>query len=670
MADETEDVELPSGLIIEGVPKGLSKEAIKRKAIAKGWATEDDFLPQPEQAEPTLSQKVDEYIPDVLSELAAASNKSMGEMIDFFGVDPINSILSLSGSEMRIPSAAEAVDATYMQPGLGRDMTRAAGSIIPEVMTLNPFLKATAKALPQAASGGKKVAADVFRQMADSPVTTDVAMGMAAGAGAEFGEEIGGETGKVAGSIAAPLAWGASANLIKGAFSKGKAYVTNMMRDVSDLSDEGAAKLLAEQMTREGLSPDDVQRMLDELGPDAIPADLGNNFARLLRAASNEVPRVESVAKEVLDERHAGQFGRILNAVDDSTGTSSLSVDDEIIRLEKATKPIITDLYEQARTSDFKISEPLKRLFSGKNSLARARVKANQKLIDKEALGETITDLDIVDATKRELDDQIGAAIRKGENAKAADLVRLKNRMIDEVDNASPIYKEARDAFAGVKELENAADLGGNYLKLKPREMREITKSMGESEKKMFKLGAKQAIIDRLDNMQVTADSVKRLFGKNGDVQKLRYLFDDEAAFKRFSDTLEKEALFSMTRRAAQANSTTVKQAMDIKDARQALDRAASLLANPAQAAGELSLITKGLSGDKSSKVYTEALEKAGDLLLVSGKIDQKRLIKMLERGNREEIERVLKRVIPKSKVVAPATKATLIQQGTDNATD
>ena len=40
---QTMDVELPNGRLIQGVPVGTSKEAIKQKAIAAGIATEQDF---------------------------------------------------------------------------------------------------------------------------------------------------------------------------------------------------------------------------------------------------------------------------------------------------------------------------------------------------------------------------------------------------------------------------------------------------------------------------------------------------------------------------------------------------------------------------------------------------------------------------------------------------
>ena len=106
--------------------------------------------------------------------------------------------------------------------------------------------------------------------------------------------------------------------------------------------------------------------------------------------------------------------------------------------------------------------------------------------------------------------------------------------------------------FAGKIELEEAAKVGGEFLKLKGREVSSLTEGMGQSEKKMFKLGAKQAIEDKLDGMQINSNAIKKLFGKGGDADKLRPLFDTPEKYMEFNNVLKKEAQFSMTRQAAQ----------------------------------------------------------------------------------------------------------------------
>ena len=51
------DIELPNGVVIQGIPDGTSKDEIMRKAIAKGLATEADFAP------PVQPQQLDSDVP-------------------------------------------------------------------------------------------------------------------------------------------------------------------------------------------------------------------------------------------------------------------------------------------------------------------------------------------------------------------------------------------------------------------------------------------------------------------------------------------------------------------------------------------------------------------------------------------------------------------------------
>ena len=55
------NVTLPNGVVLENVPEGTSKEEIKRKAIAAGYATEADFV-EPE-VKPTFSERLEQLPP-------------------------------------------------------------------------------------------------------------------------------------------------------------------------------------------------------------------------------------------------------------------------------------------------------------------------------------------------------------------------------------------------------------------------------------------------------------------------------------------------------------------------------------------------------------------------------------------------------------------------------
>lgn len=73
---------------------------------------------------------------DVISELAAASNRGVTEFVDFLGPDTVNAVLNLAGSDIRVPTLTGALEGTgiqggFMEPGTARDVVRTAGTAIP-----------------------------------------------------------------------------------------------------------------------------------------------------------------------------------------------------------------------------------------------------------------------------------------------------------------------------------------------------------------------------------------------------------------------------------------------------------------------------------------------------------------------------------------------------------
>jgi hypothetical protein len=563
-----------------------------------------------------------------LTELAASNNRTVIDMVDFVGPDLINGVLQTFGVEARVPTLEQGARSaglyndkgTFAGEGLSTDIASAVGSVLIPAAGTGMVMRQAAAGLPALATAGESVGRSVLRQAAATTPAQDVAYGAMAAAGGEIGAEAGGDAGRIVGSFLAPMTGGMLQGRLSNIINDSQ-QVNALARTLGNMSDDGAAKLLAEAMVRDGLSPDDVAARLAQLGPDAIPADLGTSFGRLLRQASNEIPRVQGRATNVLNQRQAGQAGRLASALDDGLGVPGLTLDDEIIRLNEVSRPVISGLYDQARSNPLPISGRLRTLFDGENSLGDAFRSAQRRVADKRAAGDVITHFDIIDATKQQLDDQIGAAIRAGERNTARDLVRLKNVMVDEADIALPGYREARDAFAGKMALESAAEQGTLFMRMSPREVADITKTMGESELRMYRLGAKQALLDKVDSIQVNADSIRRMFGRNGDSSKLRSLFPSETAFRQFNDSLEREAQFSMTRRVAQGNSQTAQQLADMSNpvatGRRIMGAAAS--GNPLGIADEMTNIINGLAQQRNSEAYRRSLTKAGDLLLNKG---------------------------------------------------
>jgi len=605
-----------------------------------------------------------------IAEGAAAVNRGATQLADMVTTEPANAVLELAGSDMRIPSITKSLSSAtgggFMEVGMPRDIVRAAGEVVPGAVVAGGLVRGAAEQLPAVAGAAEKIGTSLLRAAGSGTVAADAGYGAVSGAGGAIGREVGGDAGAMIGSIAAPLTVAGGGIALKSALGAGKRGIDAVIGSTKGVSEDGAATMLAEAMVREGLSPDDVAKQMAQMGDEGMLADAGNNFARLLRVASNKIPRIEGVAAQKFKGRHAGQGARLSGALDDGTGTPLLTVDDEIARLENTMGPKISELYKDAKSKPFAPSLRLRGLLEGDNSVGRAATEAQKNLSDYRAIGEQVGNMALIDETKKVLGAQISKAIREGDKGTSSRLLQLKKVMVDEADAAAPEYAKARSMFAGKEQLKDAAELGGYFFKTNPRELKQITETFGESEKRMYKLGAKQAIMDRFDNINANADLVGRTFGKNGDADKLRTLFDTQDQFNQFRGTLEREANWVLTRRAAQANSTTVKQLSDEDTAQQAFVMAREAISSPMGAANAIGRIMGGLSKKKGDADFVKSLEEAGDILLETG-MNPEAVRSLLKKGSASMIEKALNNQIQRKSSKLPAIGAGLLNIQQEN---
>lgn len=75
-----------------------------------------------------------------ISEMAASANKSIFQFLDFLGPDNVNAVLSLAGSESRVPTLTEtfASEGGYMVPGAARDVAQGLGQLLPVAASMAP----------------------------------------------------------------------------------------------------------------------------------------------------------------------------------------------------------------------------------------------------------------------------------------------------------------------------------------------------------------------------------------------------------------------------------------------------------------------------------------------------------------------------------------------------
>jgi hypothetical protein len=270
-------------------------------------------------------------------------------------------------------------------------------------------------------------------------------------------------------------------------------------------------------------------------------------------------------------------------------------------------------------------------------------------------LGETAGTFDYVDETKKVLDDQIKALLISGKSNEAGILIRFKNQMISEADQQIPGYADARKLYAGKMALIDASELGNEIFNTPSRELVQLSSALTAQEKTAYALGAKNAIINRIDSIGMTRNQVMALFGKNGDAAKLRTLFDSPEQADQFLNQLRRETEFAITRNAVIGNSNTIAQASQLNNLvgpgaiRRGINQATQFVfGNSAQKASEVAGIIDGLNQERSSEMYKSALIKAGDILLASG-MNINRLDELLRRGADDVIGAELRKIIEPS---------------------
>jgi hypothetical protein len=617
-------------------------------------------------------------------EFANATNRTMAETIDFFGPAQINTVLELAGAEGRVPTLKGAMQKlgagvegrAYTEEGsLAGDIAIATGEALPLVLggqqMLRKGLERTAQMAPSVMpvtrgsaqltemTAQPSTAKRVGQTLAQTTPAQDVGYTALSVAGSEAGEELAGPTGKVVGMFTAPMAGIQLKNILTGGAGK----VAGMVSHLSSMDEKLAGEMLAQRMIAENVTSDEIIATLRELGPEAIPADTLQGFREILRYAINATKGVtERASRVVLEPRQAGSGQRISDAFDT---INAGNLDEYLTAVSNFTSPRLTALYEQSAQVGLALPERLRALLtSGNSSLSKAFTKAQGLVQDMRALGDPVTNFTMIDQTKQILDDQIATAIRSGKKNKVRNLTRLKNLLVEEADKQIPTYAEARNIFAGEASIKDAGVLGQEFFKTDRRQLVELVKSMTEQEKTAYILGAKEALFKKVDDINVNRNQAMALFGKNGDIYKLKTLFADDAQFNRFVDALKRETDFFMTRNAALFNSSTAKQlnefARELSQPgaiKRLMQTAMGFLGRGAGAAQEMAAISDGLAAEKGSEEFIRALTKAGDILLTQG-MNPAKLQAILRRGEVKLIQQELDKILQQPEMRRRAASA------------
>lgn len=384
---------------------------------------------------------------------------------------------------------------------------------------------------------------------------------------AGYGALVGGGTGTVLGSFA-PAASGVARSLFASPENRAARWASSLLESENLTPAQVKADYAAAQAG--GMKPE----MLADIYP-------GSGIARETQRLITYPGADRRTLTKELYERAREQGPRVTGEFEAAFGTEK-KLFPVIEQLEQTRKVNAAPLYEAVYADTSKIRNPeIDKLIlrADDEAFIQARKVARDELIDFPDLVGTnrsgqravVFDYTVkdIDMFKRGLDDLIdkGTDNLTGKlNADARRAVKLKDELLQAIDEKSPIYKEARQAWAGPTAVINAMKRGQDVFSERPEVTLYQIKKMGDSEKEGFLIGALDAANRKINETAQLGSrdvSAKFLTG-NAKVQIKAALLatnrtadEAEKLADQIFDNLEREYQMQMTTRLATPSATS-----------------------------------------------------------------------------------------------------------------
>lgn len=478
---------------------------------------------------------------------------------------------------------------------------------------------------------GGKLAGNIGRSAAASGAFGGV-YGFGAGEGAE-GRLESGETGAAVGA-----ALGAAAPPVVAGIGGAYKFVADRLRSLfggSGAQASIAARKVVQAIQRDnpGMSAEEAlataRRNLEEIGPEAVLADTGENVRGLTgsmaRAPGEGKARItQEITERQTGARHpetrelgSGQYSRVSQLLDDLVPEDSLAARATLSKPTEAGSKFYASAYAANQSVDSPLVRRILKTPEGAKALKLAAREAQNRMsqvatpdpeltaiaAELRELGlmgpETATGagiarglkLQTLDMVKRELD-AIWRAGRGATGAKAAqirkaaknagDLARSLRNELDRLDitaRAGPKsfkaeggdYARARAAEQTRLRAKDALKSGESFIRSaqyrNPKELQAALSEMSNEERHAFRISAAGELKRMIGDVPITADVTKRLMNRPNLERKILLAFGDKETFSKYIRGLESEAKMFETYAEITGNSATARRLAEEADA-------------------------------------------------------------------------------------------------------
>jgi hypothetical protein len=449
---------------------------------------------------------------------------------------------------------------------------------------LSPTLEIGAGMATGGVGAGKLVASQLMQRLPPA-VRALGSAGGAAGAGAVAGAGTANTMEEVPGHAATGAAVGA---VMSPAIALGGRGLTWAGRNLKQLY-EGLGRSPGSDARRQALNTLEAigmdeaafRQRMDELGPDAVMADLGEVQQRTLQDLTVSDMGIGHRVERQLSDRARGGRQRLLDDASATMGVPQQSFHYGLKAIRAARKEAAQQQYGPIYDEIIPPTDELEAILNrpsakkGLTTAMRLSADAGEELpmfLDPDGKIVAAPTLKTLDQLKQGIDAVIER--EKGDfgahTAESRAATIAKKALLSYIEDNHPRlaaqYGQARSTYAGYSALQDAMKTGNNIFKVEADELEDVVSEMGASEREAFRVGALNAVRDEIESVRDTGTAANRAkFATEKYRRRLRNAFDSEDDFDAFMQAIDREQTFQGTRNAVEGNSATAQRLADIQ---------------------------------------------------------------------------------------------------------
>lgn len=249
------------------------------------------------------------------------------------------------------------------------------------------------------------------------------------------------------------------------AFPLAERALSPIARMIMGKSVPKSTQSIGRQLEREGIEPSTLMQRIDELGPDAVLADLGPNLQRQAGAIASLPGEGQAILRDALVKRQQGSNARIQGDVDTALGPAPVPsfVQSDIRAGQDALDPAYRQVLQGANPVDTtSLASWLDDVaFRDRGPAQTAAQKVRQMLDETGNAGTLSADPETLLATRKAIDGMMDAEA----NTSVLGVLGRARREVDEMLASSvPGIKEVDAQFAELARQNKAVDAGQQML--------------------------------------------------------------------------------------------------------------------------------------------------------------------------------------------------------------